>query len=286
MREKSPLVVGTGYFAFFSLLMAGAQAALSPSPAAPLEFVPGHQESMTAALRDRLRAARELKAMDAAAQAGARESARKLASAAQLVVAAIPAERGLPDKFLRLLEKIAYAQPIAKAALPLRVTVDYGRTEPRGTYADGEVSVAAIDDASEMAKVLVHEIGHRIDVATFAAGPKGDLSDAFYGISWEGDAVKRKGASAADFVSGYAQTNKYEDFAESFTAYVFHNRDFARKAQKSKPLAAKYEFLRANVFPDGDFQGTAFQKDPLPDYVWDMTKPPVDLAKYLKYAPR
>ena len=35
-----------------------------------------------------------------------------------------------------------------------------------------------------------------------------------------------------DFVSWYAMTNKYEDFAESFTYYILHNKDFLNKTKK------------------------------------------------------
>ena len=37
--------------------------------------------------------------------------------------------------------------------------------------------------------------------------------------------MKAKMNSSA-FVSGYAATNQYEDFAESFAMYVFHNAAF------------------------------------------------------------
>lgn len=283
------LLSGCAYFALFSCLIAGTQEAFSPAPEKALAFVPGPGEYVSQDIRDRLRAARALHALDAANPEPAAPSpaGRPLASAAQLVVLALPAERGIPDKFLKVLEKVAYAPAMAKVALPLRVAVDYGRTEPRGTYSDATITVAAIDDASEMVKVLTHEIGHRVDVGTLAADKDGaDLSDDFYGLSWKDVSVKRRGAKAADFVSGYAQTNRYEDFAESFTFYVFHNRDFAARARKDAVLRAKYDFFRTKVFPDGDYVDTAFEQKALPAYVWDATKPGLDLAKYLKYAGR
>lgn len=85
----------------------------------------------------------------------------------------------------------------------------------------------------------------------------------------------------ADFVSGYALTNKYEDFAESFTQYVFHNSDFKKKAAKNESLARKYDFFSKNVFPDGDFQGTSFESEAIAEYVWDTTKIPIHTNKYL-----
>jgi hypothetical protein len=38
-------------------------------------------------------------------------------------------------------------------------------------------------------------------------------------------------------------TNKYEDFAESFTYYVLHNDDFKNKSTKSKILKKKYDYF-------------------------------------------
>jgi len=43
-------------------------------------------------------------------------------------------------------------------------------------------------------------------------------------------------------------TNKYEDFAESFTYYILHNKDFQEKAQKSKLLQKKYDYFNIFLF--------------------------------------
>jgi hypothetical protein len=43
-------------------------------------------------------------------------------------------------------------------------------------------------------------------------------------------------------------TNKYEDFAESFTYYILHNDDFALKAEKSDILKKKYNFFNIFLF--------------------------------------
>jgi hypothetical protein len=61
-----------------------------------------------------------------------------------------------------------------------------------------------------------------------------------------------------DFLSGYALTNKYEDFAESFTFYVFHNEDFRSRAQKNLMIARKYNFFRKYVFINTEFADTSF----------------------------
>jgi hypothetical protein len=43
-------------------------------------------------------------------------------------------------------------------------------------------------------------------------------------------------------------TNKYEDFAETFTYYVLHNSDFVEKTKKSEVLKRKYDFFRNYIF--------------------------------------
>lgn len=282
--KRGPLLFVV-YFLLFSLMMGATRLAFSPEAPMKERFVPGAGEIIDEGLRDRLRAARALRALDAVTPPHVVSANPALASAAQLVVMAIPAERGIPDRFLKALEKVAYAPAMARIALPLHVAVDYGRTEPRGTYADGTVTVAALDGLSEMIKVLTHEIGHRADMVALVSGTGGkDPSDDFYAFSWQDVRTKKKGSRAADFVSGYAQTNRYEDFAESFTFYVFHNREFTARALRNDALRAKYGFFRGVVFPEGAYVGTSFADGALPSYLWDTTKAPIDVAKYLKYA--
>jgi len=48
-------------------------------------------------------------------------------------------------------------------------------------------------------------------------------------------------------------TNKYEDFAETFTYYVIHNRDFLEKTKNSKVLKQKYDFFSTYIFRDNSF---------------------------------
>ncbi len=83
------------------------------------------------------------------------------------------------------------------------------------------------------------------------------------------------------FVTGYAATNKYEDFAESFTFFVFHNRVFVDRAMRNESLRKKYLFLSEKVFPKNTFMDTNFSLGTVPPYSWDSTKIPISLKKYL-----
>ena len=83
---------------------------------------------------------------------------------------------------------------------------------------------------------------------------KRDPSAIFYSISWKTANERLREAKVNDFVSGYALTNQYEDFAETFTFYIFHNRTFLEKSKKNSILAEKYKFMKERVFIKGEFQ--------------------------------
>jgi hypothetical protein len=69
-------------------------------------------------------------------------------------------------------------------------------------------------------------------------------------ISWKDAATKRAGQTQQNFVSGYAATNQYEDFAESLVLYVFHNRTFEDRALRDDILRQKYLFFQRYIFDD------------------------------------
>lgn len=51
-------------------------------------------------------------------------------------------------------------------------------------------------------------------------------------------------------------SNRYEDFAESLTMFVFHNQEFAERSKGNEALRKKYEFFERFVFADREFVGT------------------------------
>ncbi len=134
----------------------------------------------------------------------------------------------------------------------------------------------------EFVQLLLHEIGHYVDIYTLI-GTKNhaDLSNLFYSISWKNKNTKKSNETIQSFISGYATTNQYEDFAESFTFYMFHNREFADRALKNESLRQKYLFFAENVFPDGEFSDTDFRIGNIPKYFWDTTKISISVKKYL-----
>ncbi|MCD5380513.1 putative zinc-binding metallopeptidase, partial [Candidatus Gracilibacteria bacterium] len=111
-----------------------------------------------------------------------------------------------------------------------------------------------------------------------------DISNNYYDISWYSTVVMNKGLTQKDFVSGYAMTNKYEDFAESLTYYVFHNDDFVVKMQDSDILKKKYSFIKNVIFSDESFIGTDFSlNNTVKSYYRDITKIDFSKKNFLQY---
>jgi hypothetical protein len=52
--------------------------------------------------------------------------------------------------------------------------------------------------------------------------------------------IRQSSSKPEDFVSGYALTNPFEDFAEAHNAYHLHNKRFRTIAQSNSTLQQKY----------------------------------------------
>jgi hypothetical protein len=151
-------------------------------------------------------------------------------------------------------------------------------------------------NAEERAAVLIHEIGHNVDLgflvekntvtpSEFKDGRslvyEGDLSLDFYRISWANEKTRTKTAVNFDFVSGYAMTDPFEDFAESYVYYILHNQDFKSKTQTSDALYQKYEYMKNTVFKGREFTSGAYKPDELNRRPWDITVLSYDLEGFL-----
>ena len=127
------------------------------------------------------------------------------------------------------LKQIVYSAAMAFDYSRLAVSIDGFQREPRGRMRDAQISLSPyVTRDSEFTKLFVHELAHYIDLYVLVADPHGiDPSDMFYTVSWQKPTVKRSSEGTMDFVSGYAASNQYEDFAESMVFYIFHNATFA-----------------------------------------------------------
>ena len=137
---------------------------------------------------------------------------------------------------------------------------------------------------NELLAVSIHEFSHYIDIYFFKKIGAKDISNWFYDISWYSTKVIYAWQTWKDFVSGYAMTNKYEDFAETLTYYVFHNQDFLIKTLESDILLAKYNFVKISVFQNENFVDTDFsENNKIKKYYRDITKIPFSTKNFLQY---
>ena len=140
--------------------------------------------------------------------------------------------------------------------------------------------------------MLVHELGHITDLGHFrgttaeASGfhdgsysiPLDDPSAEFYQISWRDETKQKFTAQRADFVSGYAMSDPFEDFAESFNFYILHGADFRALATESSALQKKYDFLKAEVFAGTEFESERAVR--AGKRVWDTTLLDFDRSEF------
>ena len=142
--------------------------------------------------------------------------------------------------------------------------------------------VSHIDDR-ELINVFIHELAHYLDIYYLQKKVFQDPSENFYKISWENTHNIIGWQKIDDFVSGYAMTNKYEDFAESLAYYIFANEEMREKMKSSFHLKQKYEFFENNIFRNNEFKNTDFSSIDAKKYYWDITKKPLNTKKFLEY---
>ncbi len=174
--------------------------------------------------------------------------------------------------------------------------VVYNNPSNRGLAGETEMIIAGnepgvnppkpVPDA-EFRALITHECGHIIDLGairgTSAAGGTefydgkkpihaDDPSVKFYRISWTSAKTMRKDAFPSNFVSGYAMSDAFEDFAESFAFFVLQRQEFQRLAKNNPALQAKYDYIATLMTDQPDIANGTFvrgKKQP-----WDVTKLP------------
>ena len=120
----------------------------------------------------------------------------------------------------------------------------------------------------ELVSVLVHELGHIQDTGVLSGASwtgnsefvdgqapvfMNDLSLDFYRISFNDEASLKTTAVPEDFVSGYAMSDPFEDFAETYNYYLLHGDHFRLMLDESEALRSKYQFMKDVVFADQEF---------------------------------
>ncbi|MFK7780615.1 MAG: hypothetical protein QM490_05800 [Candidatus Gracilibacteria bacterium] len=168
----------------------------------------------------------------------------------------------------------------------LKIELYKEKNDVRGRMKDRSIKMFGVQEmkVSEFNSVGIHEFAHFIDLYFFEKEIFTDISDYFYNISWDGTKILKPGLKQLDFVSGYAMTNKYEDFAESFTYFILHNGDFFKKSNDSENLKQKYMFFTKYLFMNKEFLKTDFSiGNKVKPYYRDITKIDFSLENFLEF---
>jgi len=142
-----------------------------------------------------------------------------------------------------------------------------------------------IKSERELRRVLIHEVGHVLDLGKLKAREKMKASEFkdgsqiiyetdesldFYRICWESSTQMKVNCQSTDFPSLYAQTDVFEDFAESYLLFVENQQAFKLMAESSAAMQAKYNFFR-QIFGDEKIQTGLYQGFQADKRVWDLT---------------
>ena len=209
---------------------------------------------------------------------------KKIPNKPTLTIQYNPDNAKIDNNLLKILKFNINSKFFNSKVTPLNLIIDSVRLEPRWQVIGKELILSTkIKELNESTKVFVHELWHIVDLHFLPNIWDYDPSENFYNISRMSYNVKKKNAKLADFVSWYALTNKYEDFAESFWFYVFHNEEFKRRSLENIIISRKYNYLKKYVFFDDEFLFTSFNNELIKSYNWDSTKININLKKYLYY---
>lgn len=180
---------------------------------------------------------------------------------------------------------ISYSQVFAPKISHLDIELYRQKNDVRGKMKHASIQLfwAGYTPNDELVNVFTHELAHYIDIYFLTKKVFNDPSEGFYAISWKNTSTIIAGQKNKDFVSGYAMTNKYEDFAESMTYYIFANEEMRERAKNSFSLKKKYEFFERSIFKNNEFKNTNFSNNNAKRYYWDITKISFDIKNFLEY---
>lgn len=168
--------------------------------------------------------------------------------------------------------------------------VQYVNVKQRGLGGKTTIIIDGTAPDAEFVGLLVHECGHvthgnllgnaASGESAFRDGKDVFYSDspvaAFFSISWSTESVLKKGMKKSDFVSGYAQSDAFEDFAETFAMYILHRPALKERAKSNTVIAAKLKWMETYLPLNEDALGesTYSWNKTVP---WDITKLPYKL---------
>lgn len=151
------------------------------------------------------------------------------------------------------------------------LTLFYTDDGRRGLGGDGSIVLRCLNVTNaELVSVFTHEMGHIADGSYLKGSADGsksgfydfdepvktdDPSSKFYQISWNSESEMKDDAVDLDFVSLYAMSDPFEDFAETYAYFRLHGPEFRKLLDSSSMLREKYEFMKNEVFGGEEFGG-------------------------------
>lgn len=240
-------------------------------PSAPLERT-----------RISTRARRSRAALLAQAQTQAEEPAK----APSPVIRPVLNQKDIELKHRRISEEVLRLMPAKCEGTLKNFYVRYDNPKQRGLAGKSSIILSGNVPDDEFRALLVHEYGHVMDLGCLRGTPQSgasafkdgaeviyndDPSVRFYALSWSDAKTRRTDSAAADFVSGYAQWDPFEDLAETVAAYVLHRDALKQLATQNTVIAAKVAWIEQELFPVDPAAAVSefvwVQKRP-----WDITK--------------
>lgn len=177
----------------------------------------------------------------------------------------------IPDEYQQLWNETLQSLPATCRDSLEDVYVQFDRPNQRGLASGRAIILYAGFDLSDPAErdearaLFVHEFGHITDIgciigrspeaSAFVDGstpvPVDDPSVSFYSISWVNSHQRRSDSRAADFASGYAASDPFEDFAETYAYFALQEPAFAARAAENPVIAQKYQWMKTYAFAEG-----------------------------------
>lgn len=200
----------------------------------------------------------------------------------------IPDSLFLEEKFedyKNYFDTFFYSFPINSKIKNLEINIYKDSFEVRWRLKNQKIFLYWLYDMwfKEALSVSIHEFWHFLDLYILKKWVFKDLSYDFYEISWDERNILKINSKKEDFVSGYAMTNMYEDFAESFNFYILHNYEFQKRAKESEKLQKKYDFFKKYVFIKQEFITDEYSFPITEKFIWDTTKQDFNFDKFKKY---
>ncbi len=174
------------------------------------------------------------------------------------------ADNQVVDNCAQKLENVIGRLPL-RAKHKLKDLTLYFSNEGRRGLGGGNTIVLRCTNVTdqELIGVLIHELGHLEDGSVLVGSEQSgesnfldgtrpvyndDPSLQFYRLSFIDEETLKHNSVETDFVSGYAMSDPFEDFAETYLFYFLHGNRFRHLAQNQPILAQKYAFMKEQVF--------------------------------------